>query len=69
MIILYYDRNDGSGWTPEHLYKFKEAISKVIDDKILLIPKDIDVILDAPAEQLIALRDYIDSALKEKESK
>lgn len=68
MIILYYDRNDGSGWTPEHLYRFKQAISKAVDDKILLIPKDIDVIFDASAEQLIALRDYIDSALKEKEN-
>lgn len=69
MIILYYDRNDGSGWTAEHLHRFKEAISKSFDDKILLIPKDIDVVLNAPAEQLIALRDYIDSALKEKEAK
>jgi hypothetical protein len=69
MIILYYDRNDGSGWTPEHLYRFKEAISKSVDDKILLIPKDIDVVLDAPVEQLVALRDYIDKAIKEKESK
>ena len=69
MIILYYDRNDGSGWTPEHLHRFKEAISKTVDDKILLIPKDIDVVLDAPVEQLVALRDYIDKAIKEKESK
>jgi hypothetical protein len=69
MTILYYDKNDGSGWAPEYLHRFREAISKTIDDKILLIPKDIDVIFDASAEQLIALRDYINSALKEKENK
>ena len=68
MIILYYDRNDGSGWTPEHLHKFKNAISKEAGDKILLIPKDIDVVLDASVEQLVALRDYIDKAIKEKEN-
>ena len=68
MTILYYEKNDGSGWTPEHLCKFRNAISKAVGDKILLIPKDIDVILDASTEQLITLRDYIDSALKEKEN-
>lgn len=69
MFIVYYDKNDGSNWAPESLYRFREAISKVIDDKILFIPKNIDVVLDAPAEQLVALRNYIDSALKEKENK
>jgi hypothetical protein len=68
MIILYYDRNDRSGWTPEHLHKFKNAVSKEINDKILLLPKDLDVILDASIEQLIALRDYVDKAIKEKEN-
>lgn len=69
MHIVYYDRNDGSGWTPEHLYKFKEQLSKTTDDKILILPKDLEVILDAPVENLIAIRDYIDKAIKEKENK
>lgn len=69
MIVLYYDMNDRSGWTPEYLYKFKNAISEVVDDKILLIPKNIDVVLDAPIEHLVALRDYVDKAIEEKENK
>ena len=62
MTILYYDPKSEPA---DKLVDRVAHLQEVIDDKVLVVPKDYDVLLHCSVDQLLSVRAMIDSAISE----
>jgi hypothetical protein len=60
MTLIYYSGNLSQNQQQILL----ERTRKVVNDEILILPKDFDVILNSSVEQLQAAKNTIDAAIK-----
>lgn len=65
MTILYFDTEK---YSVEQLGQMRQSFEERLDDKVLFLPKDFHVILNATVEQLEAARKAIDVAIEFKKS-
>ena len=59
MTILYYDESQSK----EELYKIVEGVREVTQDKVIVLPKNFDILLDCSLDQLISTKGIIDAAI------
>ena len=64
MTLIYYDEQQPK----KELYIQCEKIREILGSDILFLPKSFSVYLNAPTEQLIAVKNAIDAALKLRET-
>lgn len=62
MMILYYDDTRPK----KELYDLVKQIRGIIDDKVLVLPKNFDVLLNCSLDQLVSVKALIDTAIAEK---
>lgn len=61
ILILYYDTNDSR----ECVYNNVQLLRKEFSDKtILALPKNYDILLDASFDQLISIKQILDTAIE-----
>ena len=65
MTILYFDIEK---YSVEQLGRMSHSFEERLNDKVLFLPKDFHVILNATVEQLEAARKAIDAAIEFKKS-
>ena len=59
MTILYYDESQPR----EELYKIVKSVREVTQDKVIVLPKNFDILLDCSLDQLISTKGIIDAAI------
>ena len=59
MTILYYDESQSK----EELYKIAEGVREVTQDKVIVLPKNFDILLDCSLDQLVSVKGIIDAAI------
>lgn len=59
---------DTEKYTPDRIQDIVNSIKEFSkEEKWIILPKDINVLLDCSTEQLYSAREYIDDAIREKE--
>ena len=59
MTILYYDESQSK----EELNKIAKSIREVTKDKVIVLPKNFDILLDCSLDQLVSVKGIIDTAI------
>lgn len=59
MTILYYDESQPK----EELYKIVKGVREVTEDKVIVLPKNFDILLDCSLDQLVSVKGIIDTAI------
>lgn len=60
---------DTEKYTPDRIQKMVNSIREFSkEERWIVLPKDINVLLDCSTEQLYSVREYIDDAIREKET-
>lgn len=59
MTILYYDESQPK----EKLYKIVEGVKEVTQDKVIVLPKNFDILIDCSLDQLVSVKGIVDTAI------
>lgn len=64
MTVIYYDPKSDA-FKSEALQNQVTQIQKILDDKVIVLPKDYDIILNCSVDQLLSIKAIIDTAIAE----
>lgn len=65
MTLVYYDTDK---YKAEQIHRVAQTLEEKLNDKILFLPKDFSVIINATVEQLEYAKQMLEAAIKLKEN-